>query len=322
MPRHPRPFTHQTSKPGIAALIAGLCLLGAPAANAHRRAQLETTVGEQTTTGALSEPTSPPTTPTETSAPTRAQERREAREARRARREAQVQQAQALAPTITITSPTAGTPLFVGALGPQGGGGTASASSVTDVGVTFTGTVSPAEEGTTVVLERESGTGRWHRIGAGVLDAEGSFSISHVFTRPGAASIRVLLRAHGHAMHVTSAPVIYQIMRHGRRRVTIATSADPVASGTQVTITGTVAGASGQKVTLLAQTSAGGPFTPVAEGVTTGDEYSFTQTPLVSTRYRVQSGSYSSAVLPLIVTPAPALLTPTPAPVTPPTKSE
>jgi len=98
-------------------------------------------------------------------------------------------------------------------------------------------------------------------------------------------------------LNSVSAPVTYQISRRRNRQVTIQASADPVAYGTALTITGTVPGAlAASPVKLLAQTD-DGAFVKVAETVTNGDEYSFSQSPVQSTRYRVTSATASSAIL-------------------------
>jgi len=388
---HPRRSVRQVSRPGIAALAAGLCLLSPAAASARGNAHLESGVSEDSTTAPLQESTpNPPSAadpPTESSTKT-------PREARRARRDARAgtgcsvklqatpptitaraplsldgtlscpEAASAadqtvtlyqkvartpgfaiaatattetngtfqfapfgleinsvfyvgaagatsartsvkvappvtfsgartsvkVAPLVTLSAPAAGTQLFIG------GGRTARASAVGRDAVTFSGTVSPADAGATVTLQREFRREAWHRIGVGQVDGEGNYSIVHTFSRPGEANLRVLVHSHG--LYVTSAstPVSYQISRRRSRQVTIQASVDPVAYGSPMTISGTVAGAVNQPVTLLAQTP-GGAFAPVAKGVTNGGEYTFTESPLQSTRYRVSSTSASSATL-------------------------
>ena len=192
-------------------------------------------------------------------------------------------------PEITIETPTAGTQL------PVGTARTASDSATDSGAVTFTGKVSPTDAGATVALQREYAGESWHHIGVGQVNAEGGYSIEHTFFRAGQATVRVVVHSHGLYMNSASTPVTYQISRRSRsRQITIKGSTDPIAYGLGVTISGTVAGAGGQPVTLLAQTPEG-KFAPLATGVTgSGGEYSFVVSPLQSTRYRVTSAAGSA----------------------------
>jgi hypothetical protein len=195
-----------------------------------------------------------------------------------------------LAPQVTLSSPATGTPLFIG------GGPAARASAAGSSAVTFTGTVTPADPGTTVVLQREYRREAWHEIAVGVVGEEGKYTIVHTFARPGQANLRVVVHGHKLDMTAASTPVSYQISRRRQQPITIVASGNPLAFGGAVTISGTVAGAVNAPVKLLAQT-AGGTFAPVAETTTSGEEYSFVESPLQSTRYRVSSVSASSAIL-------------------------
>ena len=196
-----------------------------------------------------------------------------------------------IAPQVTISAPLAGAQLLIGAAH-------AAHAGINDgSAVTFTGTVSPADSGATVSLQREYRKGAWHRIGGGGrVDDEGKYSIVHSFSRPGQASIRVVVHSHGLNMTSASAPVSYQLSRGRHTQVTIDASANPLVYGQSVTITGTVAGAVGQAVTLWAQTG-DQAFAPIAQATTNGSEYSFTESPLQNTRYRVRSASAGSATL-------------------------
>jgi hypothetical protein len=210
-----------------------------------------------------------------------------------------------VAPEVTIEAPTAGTQLFVGTA-------RAASDSTADSGaVTFTGKVSPADIGATVALQREYDGDAWHHIGVGLINAEGGYSIAHTFFRAGQATVRVVVHSHGLYMNSASTPVTYQISRRSRtRQITIQASTDPIAYGLQATISGTVAGAAGQPITLQAQTSEG-KFAPVTTSATgAGGEYSFVVSPQQTTRYRVTSATASSVDLAEGVTYA---LTPTPA---------
>lgn len=197
----------------------------------------------------------------------------------------------ALAPTVTLSAPAAGTPLFTGAAAHA-----ASADTPSDGAVSFSGTVSPDDAGATVVLEHEFHNGGWDRIGLGHVNQEGGYSILHTFFKAGETSIRIVVRSHGLYMKSASTPVTYLISGRRSSRLTIQASANPLAYGAAVTLSGTVAGAEGQTVTLLAQTS-GGSFAPVATAVTVGGGYSFSQSPLQSTNYRVVTAVEHSAPL-------------------------
>jgi hypothetical protein len=294
---------------------AALGLMFPAAAGARGRARLESSVSEASATSPLQESSTeqpPASGPAQGSSPAT---RREERRARRKARDGGESQGESgpsarVTPQVTISSPSAGTELFTG-------GGRATRARANDDAltndegaVTFTGTVAPADAGTTVALQREYRRGAWHRIGGGVVDGEGRFSIVHTFFRPGDANIRVLAHFHGRGMRSVSAPVNYRISRRRHRQVTIQASADPIAYGLAVTITGTVAGAPSQPVSLLAQTGQG-TFAQVAETSTSSGQYSFTESPQQSTRYRVSTASASSAVLSEAVTYA---LTATPSP--------
>jgi plastocyanin len=193
-------------------------------------------------------------------------------------------------PEVTIEAPTAGTQLLVGSAHAAASDGPADSGAVT-----FTGKVSPADAGATVALQREYAGDSWHHIGAGLIDAEGGYTIEHTFFRAGQATVRVVVHSHGLYMNSASTPVTYEISRRSRsRQITIQASTDPIAYGLPVTIGGTVAGAAGQPVTLQAQTPEG-KFAPVATGETgAGGEYSFAVSPLQSTRYRVTSAAGSA----------------------------
>jgi len=167
--------------------------------------------------------------------------------------------------------------------------------------VVFAGTVSPADVGAEVVLQRESAVGpeEWHRIGRGVVGAGGVYSIPHTFVVPGEANIRVIVRATKRHARGASEPVSYQILQAQNPALTIESSADPIFYGESTTIHGTIATGPGAALTLLARGRTQHGFTPVATATsTTGGAYSFlAQTPLANTIYRVTSGGKSSAVL-------------------------
>jgi hypothetical protein len=189
-----------------------------------------------------------------------------------------------VAPQVTLKGPAEGTQLLTGARS----------------GVTFSGTVDPSDAGAVILLQRESATSNedWHTIQRGIVGAGGAYSFTHRFTIPGDANLRVLVRPHQRFMvRGISNTLSYAISQRQNPRLTLNSSADPIAYGQPIQLTGTLAGGAGQPVTLLAHTFGGG-FAPVAKATTDASgAYAFTQTPLQSTYYRVAGPSASSAVL-------------------------
>jgi hypothetical protein len=166
--------------------------------------------------------------------------------------------------------------------------------------VTFSGTVTPADAGAVVALQRENATSfeEWRLIQLGVVGPNGTFTITHTFGSPGAAELRVVVRPHGkfNARGVSNT-LSYEISQPQNPRLTINASADPISYGQSVTLSGILAGAANQKVTLMGHTR-GLPGTKLGETTTNGSgEYTFVEKPLVDTSYRVTGGAISSASL-------------------------
>jgi hypothetical protein len=166
--------------------------------------------------------------------------------------------------------------------------------------VTFKGTVSPDDQGAEVILQRQNAVrgNEWHRIGHTVINGEGGFALTHIFRAPGDSSIRVLVRSNKRNVASPSNELDYVISQAQNPSLTIESSADPIAYGSSVVISGTVAGEANTTVTLLGHTTKN-RFAAVAVTKTdaTG-KYTFAaQTPLLSTFYKVQSADRSSAVL-------------------------
>jgi hypothetical protein len=187
---------------------------------------------------------------------------------------------------VTLTGPPEGTQIETGAPNKQ----------------TFSGTVSPADAGARVILQRQNAvTGdEWHRIGFGSVEAGGNYTITHTFRVPGDASIRVLVRSDRINSPSASTPLEYEISQAQNPSLTIVSSADPITYGQSVTISGVLAGATTpQTVTLLGRTVHQRGFAPIAEVSTgAGGAYSFpAQAPVNSTLYRVQGTGQKSAVL-------------------------
>jgi hypothetical protein len=157
--------------------------------------------------------------------------------------------------------------------------------------VTFTGTVSPADVGARVVLQRQNATtgNQWRRIDAGVVAPGGNFTIVHTFVVPGDANIRVFVRNQRRNVPSASPVLGYVISQAQNASLTIQASADPIAFGEAVTISGKLASGPNQPVTLLARTARQHGFARVAQvDANSAGEYSFpAQSPVNSTFYRV-----------------------------------
>jgi hypothetical protein len=167
--------------------------------------------------------------------------------------------------------------------------------------VTFAGTVSPADAGAIVALQRENANSgeEWRRIGLGVVGPNGSFSIVHTFAVPGAANIRVVVKENRSSYRAASETLSYEISQAQNPALTIFSSADPVSYGESTTITGTLAAGAGKTLTLLERPRPAQAFVAVAKAVTTtGGAYAFApQTPLQSAFYKVTGAGRSSAAL-------------------------
>jgi len=205
-----------------------------------------------------------------------------------------------VAPAVTLSaSVPSGAQLFTPGRSLRSG----SQSTVTST-VTFTGTVSPADEGAVVVLQRENAVGNeeWRRIDSTQVDEQGNYSITHTFRVPGEASVRVVVHSRGH-IAAASEPLSYDISRRQNPRLTIYADG-PVSYGHSVTITGVAAGAAHQLVTLLARSQLDAPVA-VASATTDGSgNYTFTESPQRNTFYRVTDAVAKSTALFVGVKPA------------------
>ena len=190
-----------------------------------------------------------------------------------------------VAAQVTLTGPPEGTQLLTGRANR----------------VTFTGTVSPADAGARVILQRQNAaTGNeWHRIDLGQVSPGGAYSITHTFVVPGDANIRVLVRSQRRNVPSPSNVLTYEISQAQNPSLTIQASADPISFGQSVTISGTALGAAKQPVTLLARAIHQHGFAPVSEVTTDGSgNYTFpAQSPVDSTLYEVKGAGRLSAVL-------------------------
>ena len=167
--------------------------------------------------------------------------------------------------------------------------------------VVFSGNVSPADEGATVALQRESAVGeeQWHRIARSRVGPGGSYSIVHGFAVPGAVNIRVVVRARRRNAPGASEPLSYEISQPQNPALTIESSADPIAYGQSLTIAGRIAAATPTALTLLARARQQHGFVAVASTTSgAGGAYAFpAQTPAQSTVYRVTGAGKASARL-------------------------
>lgn len=167
--------------------------------------------------------------------------------------------------------------------------------------VTFTGAVSPADAGARVILQRQNSAtgGDWRRIDSGLVTEGGTFTIIHTFVVPGDANLRVLVRSQRRNIPSASNVLGYVISQAQNPQLTIQVSADPIAFGESVTISGKLEGGAGQFVTLLARGRHQHGFARIAQVQANGaGEYSFpAQSPINNTFYRVRSAHEASAVL-------------------------
>jgi hypothetical protein len=158
--------------------------------------------------------------------------------------------------------------------------------------VSFQGTVSPADVGARVILQRQNAlTGnQWRSIDSGIVESTGNFAIKHTFVVPGDANIRVLVRSRGRNVPSESNILADTVSQAQNQELTIQASADPIASGESVTISGKLAGGS-RSLTLMAHTAAQPGFAPVAQVASnSAGEYSFpAQVSIKSTFYRVEA---------------------------------
>jgi hypothetical protein len=167
--------------------------------------------------------------------------------------------------------------------------------------VQFTGTVTPADVGNEVVLQRQSATGdglSWGTIQRGIVGPGGAFTFNHVFRVPGDANIRALVRGTNRHLASGSPSLTYEISQAENPALTATASADPIPFGSSVTISGTLAAGAEQPITLYAHERFGS-FMAVAQ-VTTGPggAYSFpAQSPVHSTFYQVRAGQTKSRIV-------------------------
>lgn len=165
--------------------------------------------------------------------------------------------------------------------------------------VTFVGTVDPYQSGAQVELQvaYASAPDLWRTVAYGRVGEDGSYSIAHSFHTPGETLVRAVAHAGKHKVPAASESLSYDATQPQNPKLTIFSTPDPLTAGQAVTITGAAAGVAGQTVTLMARTPSG-PAAQVATTTTDGEgHYSFTQSPLQSTYYRVTDSSTGSTLL-------------------------
>lgn len=185
------------------------------------------------------------------------------------------------------------------AIVPAGASASSDTKAAKHTRVMFTGTVDPVGSGGVVALQiAYAGEGEhWRTVAFGHASSEGGYSIAHTFRVPGEVSIRTVAHVGRANVIGISETLSYATSQPQNPQLTIQTSADPITAGGSVTISGIAAGAANEPVELLART-AGGAFAVVAEAMTDAEgNYTFTQTPLQDTFYRVSNAITRSTIL-------------------------
>ncbi len=161
----------------------------------------------------------------------------------------------------------------------------------TSTRIAFTGTVTPANAGHRVLLQRQVGLDgdRWVAVDGGFVRANGTYTIVHRFRVPGDRTLRTVLQPNRRTLRSASTPISITVQQLQVAGFTINASADPVDFGAGVTITGTLTGGANTSVTLFARDEWRGALHAIATGTTDGNgNYSFTQTPPRNTVYQVR----------------------------------
>lgn len=171
--------------------------------------------------------------------------------------------------------------------------------------VTFSGTVSPTDAGAEVVLQREQAIAKeeWHPIQRGIVAADGAYSFVHVFSIPGDANIRVVVRPHrGLSAFGASTPLSYVISQRQNPLLTLVptgsgATSDPILYAQTITLHGVLANGAGQTITLEARSKTGQFAIAGTTVAGAGGAYSFMQAPQQNTAYKVLGGGRHSATV-------------------------
>lgn len=157
--------------------------------------------------------------------------------------------------------------------------------------IAFTGTVSPANAGHRILLQRQAGLlgDRWVPIDGGFVRADGRYTIVHRFRVPGDRTLRVLLQPNRRTLRSPSTPISITVQQLQAAGFTIGSSAQPIDFGGSVTISGTLTGGASTSVTLFARDEWRGRLHAIASGTTDASGvYSFVQSPARNTVYQVR----------------------------------
>lgn len=157
--------------------------------------------------------------------------------------------------------------------------------------IAFTGTVSPANAGHRILLQRQAALNgdRWVAVDGGFVRADGHYTIVHRFRVPGDRTLRTVLLPNGRTLRSPSTPISITVQQLQVAGFTIASSAQPIDFGQSVTITGVLTGGANTSVTLFARDEWRGRLHAIASGVTDANgAYSFTQAPPRNTAFQVR----------------------------------
>jgi hypothetical protein len=157
--------------------------------------------------------------------------------------------------------------------------------------ISFTGTVSPADAGNRVLLQRQVGQDgdRWRAVDGGFVRADGGYTIVHRFRQAGDRTLRTLLLPNRRTLRSPSTPISITVQQLQVPGFTIASSSTPIDFGQSVTLSGTLTGGVSTSVTLFSRFEFGGRLRPIATGTTDpAGAYSFTQSPARNTVYQVR----------------------------------
>lgn len=157
--------------------------------------------------------------------------------------------------------------------------------------IAFTGTVSPANAGHRILLQRQAGLlgDRWVPIDGGFVRADGRYTIVHRFRVPGDRTLRVLLQPNRRTLRSPSTPISITVQQLQAAGFTIGSSSQPIDFGGSVTISGTLTGGANTSVTLFGRDEWRGRLHAIATGATDANgAYSFVQSPARNTVYQVR----------------------------------
>lgn len=157
--------------------------------------------------------------------------------------------------------------------------------------IAFTGTVSQANAGHRILLQRQVGLDgdQWRPVDGGFVGADGHYTIVHRFRQAGDRTLRTLLLPNRRTLRSPSAPISITVQQLQVAGFTIGSSSTPVDFGQSVTIAGTLTGGANTSVTLFAREEFRGRLHPIATGTTdAAGAYSFTQSPPRNTVYQVR----------------------------------